>query len=230
MPLVLFEGFSDEEIAKLETEDNENDEYHVKVSVVDVWAEYARLRDEEGWTQERIAKAKGISRPLVANRLRFNDQLPDTIKSNVSQEQLTEGHLKEFMTLFLEEHFTHWLTTSGLWIDLAELAIDKKLSVSQLKKEVDRWKKVIKKAGELHEKLDEVVEIGETMYYPRKLKDNPAFYERLSYGLISTPSGKQESTFLNSDLLHGWLCTVQADALLPFATQKKTFLPFNHGD
>ena len=32
-------------IARLEMQDNENDEYHVKVSVVDVCAEYARLRD-----------------------------------------------------------------------------------------------------------------------------------------------------------------------------------------
>jgi len=54
IPLFLHEGYTDEEIVQLEARDNEDDEYHVKVSIVDVWTEYARLRDEERWTQERI--------------------------------------------------------------------------------------------------------------------------------------------------------------------------------
>ena len=43
--------------------DNENDEYHTPVSPVDIWAEYARLKSL-GWTQQRIAKAKGVSQQI----------------------------------------------------------------------------------------------------------------------------------------------------------------------
>jgi len=42
-----------------------------EVPIVDIWAEYARLRDEEGWTQKQIANAKGVSRSVVGDRLRF---------------------------------------------------------------------------------------------------------------------------------------------------------------
>lgn len=58
IPIILFEGYSDEEIARLETQDNEDDEYHTPVPNIRVWAEYARLRDEEGWEQQQIADAK----------------------------------------------------------------------------------------------------------------------------------------------------------------------------
>ena len=47
--------------------------YYTKVSPVEVWASYARLRDM-GWKQERIAKAKGVGRPTVTWRLKLHDE------------------------------------------------------------------------------------------------------------------------------------------------------------
>jgi site-specific DNA-methyltransferase (adenine-specific) len=146
VPLLLHEGFTIDEIVSLETQDNKNDEYHTKISVVDVWAEYARLRDEEGWTQERIASAKGISQPMVTYRLKLHDKLPEEIKKFITQGKLEETHCREIINLSLELYFSPWLTTEQLWLKLAKKAIDGKLSVSQLKQEVDRWKKILDKA------------------------------------------------------------------------------------
>jgi hypothetical protein len=68
IPARIYKGYTDEEIAFLSDYDNENDEYHKPVPIVDVWAEYARL-GELGWTQERIAKAKDIDRTMVSRRV-----------------------------------------------------------------------------------------------------------------------------------------------------------------
>ena len=59
IPVIPHKDCSDDEVAFLAEYDNENDEYHTLVSPVDIWAEYARLKSL-GWTQQRIAKAKGL--------------------------------------------------------------------------------------------------------------------------------------------------------------------------
>jgi len=93
---------------------------------VDVWAEYARLSDEEGWTQEKIADAKGVSRPMVSFRVKLH-QLSDEIKSYVTQGLLTETHMRRISELLLELHFSPWLTSDQAMLELAEKAVyDKK--------------------------------------------------------------------------------------------------------
>jgi hypothetical protein len=117
-------------------QDNENDEYHAKVSRVDVWAEYARLRDEEDWLQERIAKAKRLtSHKWVSERLKYYDELPEKIKDFVRQEKLTEGHLEKITSLCVDAHFSPWLTTEQLWLKLANEATKESLSVAKLKEQ-----------------------------------------------------------------------------------------------
>jgi site-specific DNA-methyltransferase (adenine-specific)/modification methylase len=153
VPAILHEGFSDEEIARLETLDNENDEYHVVVSVVDVWEEYARLRDEERWTQEKIAKAKGTNQTQVSRRLKWNDELPGEIKEFMQQEKMTEGHLQEITALCNVAYFAPWLTTEELWITLARKVVKDKLPVSKLKKEIDKWKETIDRAEDFYNEL-----------------------------------------------------------------------------
>jgi len=100
------------------------DEYHVPVSPVDVWAEYARLYHEEGWTQERIAKAKGVSQSLVAMRLRLHS-LPARVKGFIKQGQIDEGHLIEISQGIrcLIPAFSPWLTTEQAWEELAAKAV-----------------------------------------------------------------------------------------------------------
>ena len=101
--------------------------------MVDVWAEYARLRDEEGWIQEKIAKAKGATQKWVSERLKYHDKMPEEIKEIMRQEKITEGHLEKISILCVDAYFHAWLTTEQLWIDLAELAIDiKKLTGKKL--------------------------------------------------------------------------------------------------
>jgi len=153
MPILLHEGYSDKEIAQLETQDNENDEYHKEVSVIDIWAEYARLRDEERWSQKEIANVKNVSRSVVGDRIRFFDRLPKEIKDFVCRSFLSEQHLRLIMQLSVDRHFSSWLTTEQLWIKLAKWSKTK--TTRETKEEVDRWKEIIEAANAFYQELSE---------------------------------------------------------------------------
>jgi ParB-like chromosome segregation protein Spo0J len=94
VPLMVHEGIRDEEIARRADEDNENDEYHTPVGLLDVWAEYHRLAAEEGWKHQRIADAKGVDRTAVARRIGWHQHLPDVARKAVCDGLLDEGHLE----------------------------------------------------------------------------------------------------------------------------------------
>ena len=79
-------------------------------SCVDTWAEYDRLK-QLGWTQERIAKAKGVSQGLISERIRLAS-MPDKVKHFITGGQVTEENLREILKLSLSNNLSGWLTTS----------------------------------------------------------------------------------------------------------------------
>lgn len=153
IPLILHEGYTFEEISLLSDQDNENDEYHTNVPIVDVWAEYARLRDEEGWTQEKIAGAKGVSQKTVSLRLKLH-QLPNTIKSFIRQGILTERHFEEITKLYAGEYLHPWITPEVAWAELAEWAAKNKSTVRDTIKKINQWKEFIKYAEDIFESFE----------------------------------------------------------------------------
>lgn len=164
IPIILFEGYTDEEIARLEIQDNEDDEYHIEVPLLDVWANYAYLHDKEGWTQQQIADAKGIDRSFIGYRLKLHS-LPNQIKEFVNQKLLTETHLIEITKLGIDSHFVPWLTTEQAWQELAELAVrgirkDGKKTTRATAKDVEGWKKFIAEADRTYQGLK-----AQTLYH-----------------------------------------------------------------
>jgi site-specific DNA-methyltransferase (adenine-specific) len=147
LPIVLHEGFTEEQIVRLADEDNENDEYHTPVGIVDVWADYARLRDEEGWTQERIAQAKGVTQKTVSIRIKLNG-LSGKTKHLIRQGAISEGHLTEITSLYVVEYFSDWLFTEQAWDELIVKTLHDKgkngdKSVRAIREDVSTWKEFI---------------------------------------------------------------------------------------
>lgn len=150
--VVLHEGYTWEEISRLSDQDNENDEYHQPVRPMDVWAEYARLRDEEGWTQDAIARAKAVTKSMVSMRIKWHEGLPDTIKALVgsSNSILTEGHIQAVFTeVQTFELLAPWADTPAWRITDLEAAIQKKWSVRQLADQWQKRKDAVARANEL---------------------------------------------------------------------------------
>jgi len=149
--VIVHEGYTEEDYSRLSDEDNENDEYHCPVSITDVWAEYARLRDEEGWTQEKIAAVKGISQPLVSFRQGLHE-FPDSIKQFITQDLLTEGHLREITQLLPGLYFSPWLTSEQAWGELAKWSV--KRTTRETRDRVREWKEWMGYADQVYNSLD----------------------------------------------------------------------------
>jgi ParB-like chromosome segregation protein Spo0J len=97
------------EIVKLADEDNENDEYHAPVPIVDVWLSYKALADM-GWTQQRIAKAKGATQRLVSFKLKYASLPGKVIDYFRKNDFLKESHAAEIVALENFSKLEPWLT------------------------------------------------------------------------------------------------------------------------
>lgn len=158
VPLMLHVGYSEEAISRRADLDNENDEYHQKVSPVDVWAEYARLRDDEKWNQKQIAKAKGEDEATVSRRLKFH-RLPDSIKRLVETGLLAEGHLQAITGLVVTSQLHGWLTPEEVWVGLCDLVVYGQTknggkSVRATGDDVKVWREFITRAEAIYQELD----------------------------------------------------------------------------
>lgn len=169
VPVVLYKDLSEYDIVRLATEDNENDEYHQPVNLVDVWTSYARLSGL-GWTQEKIAEAHGVSQQLVSRRLSLH-RLPDKIKHFTTQGKLTERHLAEIVKLLLGSNFSEWLTTEQAQLELCKEAVKRKWSVRDTKAKVKAFQAVLDAAQDAYQKLkdqQEKFEAAHAVGWPAK--------------------------------------------------------------
>lgn len=146
VPVVLHDGYTEDEITRLADEDNENDEYHTPVSVVDIWMDYKRLSDA-GWTQQRIADAKDVSRETVKFRLAYA-ALPQNIMEIFGKNEfLKESHAAQICNLVNFTNLSPWLNRDALLMEIVKLVLDKQkknVIAQHFKEAVDAMNDVIK--------------------------------------------------------------------------------------
>lgn len=194
VPVVVHEGFTPDEITRLADEDNENDEYHTPVSIVDTWMDYKRLSelppDEYGkWTQGRIAAAKGVGQSYVALRLKLA-QLPDAVLEIITTGKLNEGQVRELLKLSQCDNFQPWLTHESAMLDVISSVLKKSIAPTskQFELEVKRKNATIKEAGDSLGKLPETW--------------RPVFLRALAdSGVTTVPGVKKVYTQINNDIL-----------------------------
>lgn len=157
IPVVVHEGYSDDEIARLADEDNEADEYHARVPVLDVWAEYHRLWKDEGWTQARIGAAKGCDVPTVSRRVKWHSSLPSVARQATCDGIFDEGHCEALSSLTCDvASLARWLTTEQAQAELVAEVLGKhrgktegiKPTVATVRDAAKRWKAMIEAAGD----------------------------------------------------------------------------------
>jgi site-specific DNA-methyltransferase (adenine-specific) len=152
VPVVLHEGLTEDDKVRLADEDNENDEYHESVGPVDVWANYAWLNSLPGWTQERIAKAKGVSQKTVSLRLKLND-FDEIVKEFIHQGILEETHLIQFLGLYIDVYFADWLTLETIQLEACQEAVKRSMTTRQTKDLVTKTRSMIEAAQDSYNKL-----------------------------------------------------------------------------
>jgi ParB family chromosome partitioning protein len=156
IPVVLHEGFTEDEIVKLSEEDNENDEYHTIVNIVDVWLSYKALADI-GWTQARIAKAKGVAQTFVSFRLKLADLPEKALDQFITKEILNEGQARELLNLLHCNNLEVWLSRETAMVEIIESVLknDKdKITAKVFAKEVEKYNALIKTVQEKYDGLE----------------------------------------------------------------------------
>jgi len=79
-----------------------------------------------GWTQQRIADAKGVAQNTVAWRLKLHDETSDKVKESICQKLIDEDHLYEIFQLSVDRYLSPWLSTGVARQELIDKAIAKK--------------------------------------------------------------------------------------------------------
>jgi site-specific DNA-methyltransferase (adenine-specific) len=131
VPILLYPADDTERISRLADEDNENDEYHVPVPLPDIWAEYQRLKDKEGWTQEVIAKAKHTDQSVVSDRIKYATFPSEVLGAFMETPVLKETHAAELAKLWNFHKskawipFRSWLTRDQALEEIVATVLDK---------------------------------------------------------------------------------------------------------
>ena len=114
---------------------------------------YKALIERFGLKQEEVAKQAGKSRSAVANMLRLLE-LPDEVLTLVQEEKLSMGHARAILGLTDDEKM----------LPLAEMTINKELSVREVEA-------LVRKYNTIPEEIPEVVEDNAAMQRRIYMKD-----------------------------------------------------------
>lgn len=156
IPIVLHAGYTEAELIRLADEDNENDEYHAPVSIVDTWLHYKYLTDQ-GWTQRQIADAKGVDQSMVARRLKYAEWSTAVHVLFMENDSLNEGQAREIDALWNFHKLHPWLSRDALMVEIIEARLAKydKPTAKQFADDIASINEAIQKAQDGLTTLDE---------------------------------------------------------------------------
>ncbi|HVR74857.1 MAG TPA: ParB/RepB/Spo0J family partition protein [Planctomycetota bacterium] len=80
------------EVALIENIQREN------LNAIDLASAYRQLMEVKRWTQDALAQALGLSRPLVSNTLRLLE-LPEDMQNSIVRGHITMGHAKVLLSV-----------------------------------------------------------------------------------------------------------------------------------
>jgi ParB family chromosome partitioning protein len=123
VPVVVHTGLIDSQIAKLAVDDNENDEYHTPVDMVDVWHYYDSLYRKLG-TEQAVADLLDVSRKNVNFKINLA-RLPDWLKEFGTKQSLEESKMREFLRLVQCTNVYDWATDDDILHYVADRAAKK---------------------------------------------------------------------------------------------------------
>lgn len=178
VPIILHEGITEDEIVKLADEDNENDEYHIKLNPFEIWEYCAYLSNHEKWSQQKISDVLGKAQPLISDRINlyhFAMSYPK-IRDFITGGEIAERNLRQIMRLSPGDNLSDWLVRQQAWYELAcKIVKDKskngRKSEEAVKKDIAKWKAFIQEAENVYQSLPESI----TLY--RLDQSPPAPYE-----------------------------------------------------
>jgi DNA modification methylase len=160
VPVYVYEGRARSELWRLAYQDNEQAGKHCRVNPVDVWGDYARRIQDEGWTQQEMANWLGVSQALVSLRFRLNES--QVLKRPVLDGILDEGHCQEILRVYqTSNNLTAWLNTEQAQQEVVAEVLGRhrgssagvKPTVKVVRDSAKRWKALLQAAQQAWESL-----------------------------------------------------------------------------
>jgi len=128
---VIIRSLSDQKILEIALIENIQRE---ELTAIEEAESYAKLMNEFGYTQVRLADSLGKSRSHVSNILRLNN-LPDSVKLMINNGQLTMGHARCLIGLENAEEFVNKVVLNDLNVRQTEELTRKIQSLQKTKKQ-----------------------------------------------------------------------------------------------
>jgi len=145
-------------------QDNENDEYHVKVPIVDVWMECKRLYEMWGrGSQQRIADAKGTKQQIVSDRLIYADLPTSILKQFTKNDFLRESHVAEICGLQNFCKLAPWLDRDTAMLEIVTDMVTKHgktVTAKHFAEKVAQYNEVIEYVEQAADSWGEVIEVA----------------------------------------------------------------------
>lgn len=156
VPIVLHEGFSYQQITKLADDDNENDEYHEPVPVVDMWLDYQRLKNEEGWDVDVISQAKGVRKTKVYDRLTYAELPASVLVIFSANDCLKESHAAELCKIPDCGNLAPWLSREQAMLHVIKKVLERYVqpTAKNFAHHIDRHNEVIAMAMTYKDSLE----------------------------------------------------------------------------
>lgn len=113
IPAYEFVGYTDDELWGLAYEDNDGDDKHTSLPLVDMWADYA-ARAAIGYTAQDIASVMKIDEALAERRIRWATSVKGKLREYVAARRIDETILGDIDGINVPPELTAWATTEQL--------------------------------------------------------------------------------------------------------------------
>ncbi len=158
VPVYVYDELSRSDIWRLAYLDNEQADAHTQVSPVDIWLDYAKRIEEDGWTQEQIAQFLGVSQGLVSKRVRLSRMT--VVHKPVMEGLLDEGHCQEMLGKYSTSNtLCDWLTPDRAVSEIIDKVLGPQRtrpSVKRVRAVTKRWQAMIQAAEQACKSLPTV--------------------------------------------------------------------------
>lgn len=164
VPVYVYEGLDRSDLWRLAYQDNEQAGKHSQMNPVDIWCDYARRSEQEGWTQEEMARSLGVSQQLVSLRIRLSRGA--AFRQPVLDGSLDEGHCQEILAVYqTSSKLDPWLTTDQAQAELVDEVLGShrgssagiKPTVKKVREAARRWKRILQSAVDAFQSLPDEI-------------------------------------------------------------------------
>ncbi len=155
--IAIYEGLTDPQIIQLSDKDNDDDEAHTQICVVDRW-QWCQTLQGLGWSQAGIATAKNVKERSVYYWLQYANFPQSILDQFCTKDFLKESHARELVNFAQCANLAPFVTAELMTLEVIELAVARAgrgegPTADQFRKLVEMYNLFLAKAQERYDQI-----------------------------------------------------------------------------